>query len=201
MGEIHGSVAGSAAASITQGTVPSAAGLDPVAIGWLSWNMPPWLSGTTGSVMTTGSVYGAKVAWPYTSTALTTIGFNVATAGATLSGSQVAVFDTSGNRLAAAASADAAFLATGFQTVAMSIAAGSMPSNGYVYVAFLAVGTTGPALVRGSNGTSGQVALGATGANLPFAGLGSLTAQASIPATATMASNAATSIMPFVALK
>jgi hypothetical protein len=174
MGEIHGSVAGSAAASITQGTVPSAAGLDPVAIGWLSWNMPPWLSGTTGSVMTTGSVYGAKVAWPYTSTALTTIGFNVATAGATLSGSQVAVFDTSGNRLAAAASADAAFLA---------------------------VGTTGPALVRGSNGTSGQVALGATGANLPFAGLGSLTAQASIPATATMASNAATSIMPFVALK
>lgn len=198
MGEIHGVVGGSGA---TQGTVPSASGLDPVSMGWLAWNGAPWYTGSAGSALTSQTVYGVKVPWPYTSQALSTIGFQVGTVGSTLSGSQIAVFDTSGNRLAAAVSADAAFTATNYQFVSMSIPAGTMPSNSYVYVAFLAIGTTGPIFPRFLQGTSQQAAIGATGAQLPFCNLGGLTGQASIPATAPMASNGLTAIMPFVGLK
>jgi hypothetical protein len=196
MGEIHGSVAGSTYNPLTAGA-SSTYGNAPDAYGSLEWNFPPVLAGRALSAMVTGTIYGAKMPWRQPATqALTSVQFNVNTAGATLSGSQVAIFDLAGNIVSTAAAADTQFTGTNYQAVPLSISGALMSAaatvgSGYVYAAFLPVGTTGPILLGFPNATNNQIQWGASGNKLVFCILGNLSAQASIPSTINLSNNAA----------
>lgn len=172
-------------------------GLSPDSYGSLEFNVPPMTAGSPmTAAMTTGTLYGVKCPWRQPSTqALTSVQINVNTSGATLSGSQVGIVDMNGNVLGTA-SADAAFLGSNYQAIALPISAATMATAAaiapYVYVALLAVGTTGPILIRSGNATTNQLQWGGSGNKLAFCTLGNLTAQGSIPAgPITMTNNSA----------
>jgi hypothetical protein len=206
MGEIRGSTASSTYNPLTAGA-GSSFGLAPDAWGALEFNVNPAIAGAAASAFVPGTIYGAKMPWRQpASKALSAVQFNITVAGATLSGSQVAIIDLAGNMVGSAASADAAFVGTNYQPVTLSIsgalmAAASVVGSGYVYVAALAVGTTGPTTLRAPNSTTNQIQWGGSGSNLAWAILGNLSAQGSIPSSITLSNNAATNIAFVCGLK
>lgn len=197
MGEIHGSAPSGATYNPLLAGAGSSFGLAADSYGALEFNAPPVTANRTLTVFTTGTIYGAKMPWRQpASQGLSAVQFNVNTAGATLSGSQVAIIDLAGNMVGTAASADAAFVGSNYQPVTLSVsgalmAAAAAVGSGYVYVAALAVGTTGPALIGFPSATNNQIQWGASGNKLAWCTLGALTAQASIPSTINLTNNSA----------
>lgn len=178
-------------------------GLQPDAWGAIEYNMQPQVAGAAGSILVSGTIYGIKVpirrlAW--LNQGITTVQMLINTAGATLSGSKIGIYDltlTAANKLAESAgtTADTTFATTNHATCAVAVTAAQIQAAyqiaPYVYVAWLPVGTTPPIPMRASNATASQLQWGGTQRTLPFCNLGALTAQSSLPATIDLRNNSA----------
>lgn len=182
-------------------------GLTPDAVGYKDWNVPPYACGSNTGALATGTIYGLKVPTRGLLGAdLTTVALQVGTVGATLSGSKIGVYDIpagsttgTGNKLGEA-SADAAFLSATWNEIALAIANSSLTQ--YVYVALLAVGTTGPILLRTPNSTANQLAMGQANKNtMPTCILGGLTAQSALPSTISYVNNSANAFVNSICLR
>lgn len=107
------------------------------------------------TLATAGTVYLAKIPWPYQSKALAEIHYNLVTNGATLTANQnfVVAYHSSGAVLGTFA-ADAQFVSgAGEKTATIAVSAGSMPSAGFFWAGFVFNGATGPTLSRAANTT------------------------------------------------
>lgn len=194
-----GSAAGQSAAQVTAAV--TATGLDPAGVGYAAWNIPPWDCGSATGALTTGTIYGLKVPTGGLA-ALAALALQIGVVGATLSGSKIGVYDiqasNTGTKLGEIA-ADTAFTTAIWNDLPFVISSGLTP---YVYVALLAVGTTGPGLLRSPNSTSGQLAMGQTNTkNMPTCLLGGLTAQSALPSTINYASNSNNNFVSTIALR
>lgn len=139
-----------------------AAGLSgPGVLALAAWSYDKRTSNNTGSALATGTLAVVRV--PLLGAVnLSRVTFVVSTVGATLTAGQnaVGVYDQAGVLLSQA-NADAAFIASGYQTLALPAFA---TPGGDVFVAFLSVGTTPPQLLRitGTNTNAGETASFAT---------------------------------------
>ena len=118
---------------------------------------------------------------------ITNIVLFVGTAGATLTAGScwAGIYDASGNRLGQTADQATAWTTTGTKTMAISGGPLSL-TEGYYWVAFVATGTTIPAILRASGVGGAAINTGLAAASTRFGTYG--TSQTTLPATLTPAS-------------
>lgn len=123
---------------------------------------------------------------------VTGVAYHLNTNGASITLGKVALYDTSGNRLAVSANSTASFTSGASTNVALPFTATyTVTANAGYYVAVLNVGGTGATLGRDGAPTGGSDAIG-TGAR-PMA---VMTGQTDMPSTATFA---AATLSPWLA--
>lgn len=129
----------------------------------LTQNFDPLLAANSFQLTTAGTIYLAKVPWPYTTKNLANIVFGLATNGATLTAGQcwVLAFHSNGTLLGQAAAESTLFIGgAGFRSAAIAVSAANMPNTGpgaFFFAGYVFNGTTGPALSRVANTTPGVV--------------------------------------------
>jgi hypothetical protein len=139
----------------------------------------PQIGAVSTQLLVTQTVYFALVG-VRKGDVLTNVVVDVAVAGSSLTLVKGAVYAADGTQLAVTADSKASFSSTGIKTMALS-SPYTMPADGIVYLAILAVGTTPPTLLRGASqiGSTDPVGSGSRPA-------GAQTGQSDIPTTATV---------------
>lgn len=152
--------------------------------GLKAWTQDPAGCGSTGSILTAGTVYLCKVILRNAAT-ISNLYIGITTAGSTLTAGQNAVglYDTSGNKLVEGADQTTAFGTSGLKTIAVTPTA---LAAGAYYVAILSNGTTPPALMRGNGASASTLNVGFAASAGRF--LDYSTGLTALPATITMAS-------------
>lgn len=165
-------------------------GSKPADQNFLGWGYDPEHASST-NILTSGTVYLHKL-WLSSGTTVTNLGWTITTAGATLTAGQslMGLYNAAGSRLAQTADQAAAWTSTGFKYPALTGSV-AIATSAYYYVAILSVGTT-PPTGASSPGLQTTYNANVTGANLRHA-VGA-TAQTSLPASITMASNTSTGV-------
>ena len=125
---------------------------------------PELASSGTSFPLTSGVIFLSKI--PVGSPFLASnISFNIQTAGATLTAGQslAGLYDSAGNRLAQTADQSAAWISTGIKAaIAFVTPVTVLPGPlGFIYAAFLSVGTTAPSFSHALSVASVNVGLGA----------------------------------------
>jgi hypothetical protein len=165
----------------------------------IAWSYDPALPTNSLALSTGGVVHLVKVILRYAAT-INNVLYQVNTAGATLTSGQnfVGVYDSGGTRRAVSADQTTAWGSTGLMTTAMT--ASYSAAAGVYYIAFVANGTTGPALARlnGLAGAGATINAGLTAATYRFATNGS--GNTSLPASLTLSSNSTESVPYWAAL-
>jgi len=152
------------------------------ALGYLGWTYDPVIVGT-GQTGTAGTIYLSRINVGTSGTATKLIwGINTAGSGVTAGQNFIALFDSSGTRLANVG-IDARITSTGIFTETISVPV----TPGFYWAAFLVNATGMPAIYRGGflNGTLVNGVLSASQLRFGTAG----TSQTSIPASITPSSN------------
>jgi hypothetical protein len=157
---------------------------NPVAtdFGFAAWAYDPAPAGTN-TVFTGGVIQLVRVPIR-ASRSITNIILSVGTAGATLTAGScwAGLYDSSGNRLGQTADQATAWTTTGTKT--MAITGGPLTlAEGMYWIAFVATGTTIPAMLRASGVGGASINVGLSAANTRFGTFG--TAQTTLPATIT----------------
>jgi len=139
-------------------------------LGWLAESYPALDAAATSGVITSGVVYMTRITLGGP-VSVTSVLYGVSGAGATLTAAQnfVGLYDASGNQIGTSADQSAVWTSTGFKTTAL--AGGPFAVNQpFVYVAWLANGTTPPGFTRASGSIVGASLVNgsATGSNIPF---------------------------------
>lgn len=160
----------------------------------IEWNFDPCSATGTNQVLTSGTIYLAKIT-PQVGGTISNIGLAVTVAGGTLTSGQnlAAIYDSSGNRIALTSDQTTAWGTTGFKSCALT-ASVSLTAGADYYVAVLSVGTTPITLARGPASLFAPNA-GLSNAALRFALNG--TSQTSLPSTRTLSSNTSTNALGF----
>jgi hypothetical protein len=165
----------------------------------IAWSYDPALPTNSLALSTGGVVHLVKVILRYAAT-INNVLYQVNTAGATLTSGQnfVGIYDSGGTRRAVSADQTTAWGSTGLMTTVMT--ASYSAAAGVYYIAFVANGTTGPALARlnGLAGAGATINAGLTAATYRFATNGS--GNTSLPASLTLSSNATESVPYWAAL-
>lgn len=119
--------------------------------GLLAWTQDPATCPAGSGAGTSGVVYLSKIKITSRATVVSNILYNISTQGATLTSGQnfVALYNSSGTRLAVSADQTTNFGSTGIKTAAITP---QTLAVGTYYVAFLSNGTTNPSFMAGSNG-------------------------------------------------
>lgn len=192
----------------TSGTGPSSGGVvsletqpytddNPGDHGWLEWNQP-WkgITSGTGTVAVSQTLYVLKVE-PRSGRPVSNVIVHIGTAGSGLTSGQslVGLFDDTGARLGVSADQSGNWTSTGVKTVSIGTNIAVMAGRSY-YVAILANGTTPPSFGRGPSSVTAPNG-GLSNANLWFATNG--TAVTAMPSTLTLASNAGTGALSYLA--
>lgn len=122
--------------------------------GWKSWVFDPILITNALNLTTAGVIYLTRLPWPSTDT-ITNIITRVDTQGSALTTGQcfAGIYDSSGNLVAATGDQSTAWSSTGIKTMELvggpySVSGGG--PTGFIYVAYLFNGTTGPTIPRGT---------------------------------------------------
>jgi hypothetical protein len=184
------------------GTGPSSSGVinvyppyvsdHPARHGLLEWYFDPNLS-TTGSALTSGTIYLMKISPQYNTSINNVVLVLNGTVATNLTSGQnlVGIYDDAGTRIAVSADQSSNWLTTGTKTI--SVGSTSLLSSRDYFVAVLAVGTaTMPSMARLSQ-SSGIVNVGQTNATQKVSVNG--TSQTSLPASLTLSSNSGTNVI------
>lgn len=177
-------------------TVNNAA-FTPADHGLVAWTHDPASLRSTSNATTSGTVYLCKVKVVNRSTVVTNVIVGIEGAGVTLTAGQsfVGLYNSSGTLLSASADQSGNWTSTGLKTIALSAA--QTLAVGTYYVAILSVGTTPPTFAMGAGGATTVSAGLATSAARFLTGP---TAQTSLPASITLASQTVTSGARWAAL-
>ena len=169
----------------------------PADHGLAAWTHDPATLRSASNATTSGTVYLCKVKIVNRSTVVSNVIVGIEAAGVTLTSGQcfVGLYNSSGTRLAISADQAANWTTTGLKTIALT--APQTLAVGSYYVAILAVGTTPPQFAMGAGGATTVSAGLATGAARFLTGP---TAQTSLPASITLASQTVTSGARWAAL-
>lgn len=163
-------------------------------LGLISWTFDP--AGTSGSTLTiNGTVYLAQVVLRYAQT-VSKLSVAVATAAATVTANQnfIGLYNSSGTRVAVTAAGTIDTLITSAGNVTANVATPFAAPAGTYWVAYVNNATTPATLQRGTGAALSIANVGLTGASMRYAVNG--TAQTSLPASITPASNSATNAFP-----
>jgi hypothetical protein len=165
--------------------------------GLISWSSDPTLQNTS-TVLTAGTVYLTKV-YVRNRVTVSNLYWWVASAAVTATAGQneVGLYDSAGTRVVAA-NVDGSTTSTGLKTTAVTP---TVLTPGWYWVAAVFNAATLPGLLRGNGGAGITTAanIGLTASTLRYAT--NATAQTTLPATITPASNAATAFAgPWVAI-
>lgn len=169
-------------------------GILPADHGFTTWTLDPVQAGSS-TTPTAGVLYLMKTKIIAAST-INGVGMHVATSGSGLTSSYVALFDSTGARVALSAAVTTAWQTSGYK--ATTFTAGYAAAVGTYYIGLL-IGngsTTAPALARASSSVVTNAGLTAPGLRFGTSGTG----QTSVPSTVTLASVTADSTAWFAAL-
>jgi hypothetical protein len=169
----------------------------PADHGLAAWTHDPATLRSASNATVSGTVYLCKVKIVNRSTLVSNVIVGIEAAGSGLTAGQcfVGLYNSSGTRLALSADQAANWTSTGLKTIALT-AAQTLAVGSY-YVAILAVGTTPPQFAMGAGGATTVSAGLSTGAARFLTGP---TAQTSLPASITLASQTVTSGARWAAL-
>ncbi|WP_327719877.1 hypothetical protein OG381_34380 [Streptomyces sp. NBC_00490] len=169
----------------------------PADHGLVAWTHDPATLRSASNATTSGTVYLCKVKVVNRSSVATNVIVGIEAAGVTLTAGQsfVGLYNSSGTLLSASADQSANWTSTGLKTIALS--APQTLAVGSYYVAILSVGTTPPQFAMGAGGAT-TVSAGLSTAASRF--LTGPTAQTSLPASITLASQTVTSGARWAAL-
>lgn len=162
-----------------------------------AWSFDPATNLTT-SVLPTATITWIKIpvrASAFTTVSITNIGIGVSTAGSGLTVGQnfAGIYDSAGTLLGTTADQAANWQVVGFKDMALTSTV-NITTAGYIYVALLCQGTTGPTLIRGSNLALGAGLLNwnSTATTARYASLAS--AATSLPASVDLSTRTLTAI-------
>jgi hypothetical protein len=151
----------------------------------LAWTMDPALT-QTGTILTSGVLYMARIKLPEDST-VTNLIASVTTGGTTLTAGQnfAALYTSTGTRIAITADQAASWAGAGAKTMALAGGPYALTAGTY-YAALLANGTTPPTFLRGHGISTSTLNIGVT--STAGRSLTSGAAQTTPPASVTLGS-------------
>lgn len=152
--------------------------------GYKTWTIDPALS-ITNNTLPSQRVHYYRVQVPETFTASNLVTF-FATGGTTVTAGYMGIYDSSLAKIAETVSQTTAWESSGTKSVAITPTEITGGPGVFIYLAIVAVASTGPTMLRQGGGTAALVNTGLTSSNFRVATQDS---QATLPSTATLTSN------------
>lgn len=163
--------------------------LMPEDLGYILGSVPLETLTTTGT-WASGTIYAARVVARQTKT-ISNLSVNITTGASGLTAGLLGIYDSSGNQRAVTADQSSAWTSTGSKTIALT-SSYTVTEGQYYYLTGIAVGTTGPTMMRTGTGSGSPTFfnIGSTSSTFRW---GTLAAQSTLPSTLTLSSFANTS--------
>lgn len=139
---------------------------------------------------TSGTIYAARVAARQAKT-ISNLTVNITTAASGLTAGLLGIYDTSGNQKAITSDQSTAWASTGSKTAALT-SSFTVTKGAYYYLMGIAVGATGPTMMRTGTG-SGSPSFFNLGSGASTFRWGTLASQSTLPGTVTLSSFSASS--------